>query len=113
MEPLRYSKEEFGYLVVFPDGSIDLYDKSVEPLLSTTSAKTDLESHVLKTFAVAGNFHLARPLIVWFEVTRRCNLTCTHCYIDAGRPRPNELTFDEVVAFIDDLKALGAFSLGL
>jgi radical SAM protein with 4Fe4S-binding SPASM domain len=113
MQPLRYSREEFGYLVVFPDGSIDLYDESVGPLLSTTSAKTDLEPHVLKTFTVAGNFHLARPLIVWFEVTRKCNLTCTHCYIDAGRPRSNELTFAEIVAFIDDLKALGAFSLVL
>jgi MoaA/NifB/PqqE/SkfB family radical SAM enzyme len=108
---LRHSKEDFGYLVVFPDGSIDLYRDTVAPLLATAQTQFELEEHRLSQLAVGPNFHLRSPLIVWFEVTRRCNLSCSHCYIDAGRARPNELSFEEIVSLLDDLKALGAFSL--
>jgi MoaA/NifB/PqqE/SkfB family radical SAM enzyme len=111
MPALRYSKEHFGYLVVFPDGSIDLYKESVQPLLATRTAKEDLAPHRLDQFTAPADFHLNSPLIVWFEVTRRCNLTCTHCYIDAGRPRDHELTFLEIKDVLDDLKQLGTFSI--
>jgi radical SAM protein with 4Fe4S-binding SPASM domain len=113
MQQIRYSKEQFGYLVVFPDGSIDLYDDSVQPLLSHASTPDELESHRLNNFSVSPEFHLRSPLIVWFEVTRRCNLTCTHCYINAGHPRENELTLDEIKGVLDDLKSIGTFSVVL
>jgi radical SAM protein with 4Fe4S-binding SPASM domain len=113
MQTLRYSREPFGYLVVFPDGSMDLYDHSAEPLLERAARREHLESTRLREIAVGPDFHLSSPLIVWFEVTRKCNLTCTHCYINAGRARQNELDFSEVIAVLDDLKRLGVFSLVL
>ncbi len=113
MQSLRYSKEKFGYLVVFPDGFIDLYSDDVKTLLTSASTVEELEPYRLKHISVGSDFHLKSPLIVWFEVTRRCNLTCTHCYIDAGRPRKNELTLDEIKDILDDLKALGTFSIVL
>ncbi len=113
MQSLRYSREPFGYLVVFPDGSIALYGESVEPLLGAATRREELEAHRLREIMVGPDFHLSSPLIVWFEVTHRCNLTCTHCYINAGAPREDELTFDEVVSVLDDLKKLGVFSLVL
>src|SRR5512136_631493 len=49
-----------------------------------------------------------RPLVVW-NVTRRCNLACPHCYIDAtSAAASGELTTDEARAMIDDLAAMGA-----
>jgi radical SAM protein with 4Fe4S-binding SPASM domain len=113
MSKLRYSLEKFGYLVVFPDGYIDLYSQEVKPLLEISSKSEELEPYRLKQIAVDSNFHLKSPLIVWFEVTRKCNLTCTHCYINAGRPRKNELTLEEIKNILDDLKELGTFSLVL
>jgi radical SAM protein with 4Fe4S-binding SPASM domain len=113
MKQLRYSKERFGYLVVFPDGEIDLYTGEVGPLLGYASTKEELEPYRLPSFPVGSDFHLSSPLIVWFEVTRKCNLTCSHCYIDAGRPRANELTLAEVKRILDDLKDLGTFSIVL
>lgn len=113
MLKLRYSKEKFGYLVVFPDGSIDLYDERVFPLLEKSNATEELEPFRLETISIGPDFHLQSPLIVWFEVTRKCNLTCTHCYIDAGKPRPNELSFAEIKNLLDDLKSQGVFSLVL
>lgn len=111
MERLRYNKEPFGYLVVFPDGTLDMYADSVAPLLDFCTERESIEAHRLKQITVRPDFHLRSPLIVWFEVTKRCNLTCSHCYIDAGRPRQKELTLSETKALLDDLKALGVFSL--
>jgi len=113
MLDLRYSREDFGYLLVFPDGSIDLYTDDVARILPEAVDKADLAPFRLRRLKVASNFHLRRPLIVWFEVTRACDLRCTHCYIDAGRKRPHELSTREVFAVLDDLAELGAFSLVL
>lgn len=44
-----------------------------------------------------------RPVVVW-NVTRRCNLHCRHCYASAGtRPDPEELTPAEGRALVDEL----------
>ena len=113
MQKLRYSREYFGYLVVFPDGSIDLYKDSAANLLQTAATRDLLEPHRLEKLTVPPDFHLASPLIVWLEVTRACNLRCSHCYINAGRARDNELNTAEMYALLDDLKEVGAFSLVL
>lgn len=48
-----------------------------------------------------------RPVVVW-AVTRACNLRCVHCYASAtADAAPNELTRDEGLALLDDLKAFG------
>ncbi len=45
------------------------------------------------------------PVVIW-NLIRRCNLTCKHCYsISADRDFPNELSTDEVFEVMDDLKA--------
>jgi len=113
MKNLRYSKEDFGYLVVFPDGSIDLYEEEVATVLQSASTPSDLAAYKLRQMRVSPGFHLHSPLIVWFEVTRLCNLTCSHCYINAGRPRQNELSTEEIMTVLNDLKRAGVFSLVL
>jgi radical SAM protein with 4Fe4S-binding SPASM domain len=51
---------------------------------------------------------LVRPVVFW-NVTRRCNLSCRHCYLDAGPglDTGDELSTTEALAFIDDLADLG------
>ncbi len=45
------------------------------------------------------------PVVVW-NLIRRCNLTCKHCYsISADTDFPGELTTEQVFAVMDDLKA--------
>ncbi|WP_054287190.1 heme d1 biosynthesis radical SAM protein NirJ [Gulbenkiania mobilis] len=47
------------------------------------------------------------PVVIW-NLVRRCNLTCKHCYsISADKDFPGELSTDEVFAVMDDLKAFG------
>jgi heme d1 biosynthesis radical SAM protein NirJ len=47
------------------------------------------------------------PVVIW-NLIRRCNLTCKHCYsISADRDFPGELSTREVYSVMDDLKAFG------
>ncbi|NOZ00641.1 MAG: radical SAM protein, partial [Deltaproteobacteria bacterium] len=48
-----------------------------------------------------------RPYSVNIEITLACDLRCGHCGSSAGRPRPDELTFDELSACFADLADLG------
>ena len=51
----------------------------------------------------------APPFLVAFNLTRRCNLRCEHCYLDAGTRRdggPEELATAEVKGILDDIAAL-------
>src|SRR3970040_876140 len=45
------------------------------------------------------------PVVIW-NLVRRCNLTCLHCYsISADIDFPGELTTEEVYRVMDDLKS--------
>ena len=45
------------------------------------------------------------PVVIW-NLIRRCNLTCKHCYsISADKDFPGELSTEEVFKVMDDLKA--------
>ncbi len=49
------------------------------------------------------------PFLVALNLTRRCNLKCAHCYLDAGLRRngdPGELETAEITALLDDIAAL-------
>ena len=48
-----------------------------------------------------------KPVVVW-NITRRCNLRCAHCYSDStARHYPGELTLAQMRATLDDLAAFG------
>jgi len=47
------------------------------------------------------------PVVIW-NLTRRCNLTCKHCYaLAVDKDFPGELTTAETFRVLDDLKAFG------
>jgi heme d1 biosynthesis radical SAM protein NirJ len=47
------------------------------------------------------------PVVIW-NLTRRCNLACKHCYaISSNREFPGELETSEIFAVMDDLWAFG------
>ena len=49
--------------------------------------------------------HAAGPVVIW-NLVRRCNLTCKHCYsISADKDFAGELATDEIYTVMDDLKA--------
>ncbi|MBI5938190.1 MAG: heme d1 biosynthesis radical SAM protein NirJ [Betaproteobacteria bacterium] len=47
------------------------------------------------------------PVVIW-NLVRRCNLTCKHCYsISADKDFPGELSTTEIFQTMDDLKRFG------
>lgn len=58
------------------------------------------EEHSKSGLAV---YNACEPVGLHLEITNLCNLTCTHCYVSAGRKLPNELTIEEIYRVIDML----------
>lgn len=82
-------------------GISKLYCGAVEPadVLRYSREGKNLPSHLLQ-FAAAKH-----PVVVW-NMTRRCNLRCVHCYSQSqNKVYPGELTTAEGKALIDDLAA--------
>lgn len=52
-----------------------------------------------------------KPVVIW-NLTRRCNLRCRHCYTtSADVAFPGELTHEQAMAVVDDLAAFGVPAL--
>ena len=85
-------------------GISKLYCGTVEPsdALRYGRDSSKLPSHLLQFSKDK------RPVVVW-NVTRRCNLKCVHCYAHAKNiPFDNELTTEQGKELIDDLAAFGS-----
>lgn len=85
-------------------GISKLYCGTVEPsdALRYGRHSSSLPSHLLQFSADK------RPVVVW-NVTRRCNLKCVHCYAHATAAAvADELSTAEGHALIDDLARFGA-----
>ncbi|MFZ2655422.1 MAG: 12,18-didecarboxysiroheme deacetylase [Victivallales bacterium] len=47
-----------------------------------------------------------KPVVIW-NVTRKCNLVCKHCYAATSEPSGTELSTEEGKKLIDDLSGFG------
>ena len=108
---VRFNSEQFGFIVGFPDGEIVLAGPSAVECIGPTLAREELEPHLLKRLVVQPGFHLDTPPLVWLELTRRCDLACPHCYIDAGRRRPNEMSTERWRGILDELASMGTWAV--
>ncbi len=84
-------------------GISKLYCGTVEPsdALRYGRRSRELPSHLLQFSQDK------KPVVVW-NMTRRCNLKCVHCYAQAlDRHFPDELTTAEGKLLLDDLAAFG------
>jgi radical SAM protein with 4Fe4S-binding SPASM domain len=52
------------------------------------------------------------PTLVGWEITRRCNLSCPHCYTAASRGPSPELTTADCRRVVDSLAAMGTQAIG-
>ena len=85
-------------------GISKLYCGAVEPgdVLRYNRESGRLPSHLLQFSKDK------KPVVVW-NMTRRCNLKCIHCYSNSQNiPYSNELTTEEAKTMIRDLAAYGS-----
>lgn len=108
---IRFRRESFGFTLSFVNGDVGFYSSGVAPRLLRGSTREELEQHRITRVPICDNFHLSAPFIVWLEITRRCNLPCKHCYVEAGAPRRQELSTAEILATLDQLQQKGVFAV--
>lgn len=108
---VRYNPEYFGFIVGFPDGEIVLAAPSAMTVLHSQVTKDEIAPHLLPTLEVQNGFHLSTPPLVWLELTRRCNLTCPHCYIHGGRARHDEMPASRWHAILDEMADVGVWAV--
>jgi radical SAM protein with 4Fe4S-binding SPASM domain len=111
--PVRFNEEYFGYIAGYPEGDIILAKPSAGPLLERGAPRAALEPHLLETLEIREPFHLDTPPLVWLELTRRCNLTCAHCYIEGGAARENEMPASEFYRLLDEFADMGVWAVAL
>jgi len=109
--PIRYNEEYFGYLAGYPEGEIILTQPSAGPLLARGVSLKEIEPHNLTHLEVREGFHLNTPPLIWFELTRRCNLDCPHCYIHGGPARADEMPATEFYRLLDEFAEMGVWAV--
>jgi len=70
---------------------------------------------VLSGIRATGRLHsgLEFPTRVSINITRKCNLSCEHCLSSSGIADPDELTTEELLGLIDQLKEAGKPTLSI
>jgi mycofactocin radical SAM maturase len=56
---------------------------------------------------------LDAPICLTWELTYACNLSCVHCLSSSGRRDPRELTTEECVAVVDELRRIQVFYVNI
>jgi len=56
---------------------------------------------------------LDAPICLTWELTYACNLDCVHCLSSSGRRDPRELSTDEALRVIDELRAMQVFYVNI
>ncbi len=106
----RVREEEFGYLVFDEKGDSEIV-KSESKDFVKIGETIDAISHRPTRVSATVPFHLKSPIIVLFEVTRKCDLSCGHCYISGGAPREHEMDTKAVLRILDELKEKEVFHI--
>ena len=54
---------------------------------------------------------LSAPIRVYFEITRRCNLTCSHCFVSSSPTAMEGMSTATAIALLDHMRQMGVIEL--
>ncbi len=71
--------------------------------------------HITKTETLVDQMKagLDAPICLTWELTYACNLACVHCLSSSGRRDTRELSTEEAIAVVDELRALQVFYVNI
>lgn len=89
--------------------SIDIDDKSIIESISQLFSIGVIKPNIdfVCQYKEENKDHLTAPFRIFYDITYACNLRCKHCFTDSGIQRSNELSFDEKMHLIEEVKKLG------
>lgn len=95
---------------------LNSFDTSEEALIETMQDPY-WRKGLISVIKGMGQFGIQKPFvpgapfqIVW-NITKACNFRCIHCYENAGKKAPDELTTAQILEGIDKLSNLGVASI--
>jgi len=54
---------------------------------------------------------LSAPVRIYFEITRRCNLSCTHCFVSSSPRAPEGMPTSRAIALLDHMHDMNVIEL--
>jgi len=105
-KPFSLREEPFGY--TFYDKAKLRYRFIKKDELEQTLREIDISSDnydilSMKKTEVRDDI-LYSPIRIYYETTLRCNIRCQSCFNDSGKPRYGELTTEELIKSLHDLR---------
>ncbi|GGP19366.1 heme biosynthesis protein [Thermocladium modestius] len=90
-------------------------DEAVKKMLGDPAVRRGLVTTLrgIALFGVTTPQKLPAPFFIVWNFTNSCNLRCIHCYQNAGRPLPNELSLDEKLRVVKELDEAGVPAIAL
>lgn len=108
---VRFNREEFGFIVGFPDGEIVLTNPLAMTVLRADVTREEVEPFLLEELRVQEPFHLSTPPLMWLELTRKCDLACPHCYIHGGPAREAEMPTSRWLQLLAEMAEMGVWAV--
>lgn len=109
----RFMSKIIGYLVKRGATSFGVSEKELKETMVNEYWIKGLYS-VLKgiaTFEVQKPFVPGAPFQIVWNITKACNMSCMHCYENAGGKNKNELSADEIINGLDRMSVAGVASV--
>ena len=101
------------FWIEFLRRSLSVKREKVEKLLADPYAKRAIIT-LTKSFSYYGitkPLSIYAPFLVVWDFTHKCNLSCKHCYSNAGAASQQELTTKEALKVVDQLADFGVTAL--
>ncbi|MEM3054813.1 MAG: radical SAM protein [Candidatus Bathyarchaeia archaeon] len=102
-----------GFWIEFLRRSLSIEEGKVKRILADSYARRGIQS-IVKTFTYFGlttPLAVYSPFLVVWDFTRKCNLSCKHCYSNARANSRKELTTKEALNVVDQLSDFGVVAL--
>ena len=95
------------------EGAFNIRDEDVRNALSQLPFKKGMVNVLqgIARYGVTMPQKVYAPILVVWDCTHACNLKCKHCYQDAQKKLPDELSTEEAQAMMDDLSRSGVVAL--
>ncbi|MEW5851217.1 MAG: radical SAM protein [Myxococcota bacterium] len=99
-----YARDPKGY-----DVDEETLIRDIEGLLHDGMLDEGFRCHARVLHHNGSHAALTGPLITHIQLTRACNLRCTHCFVDiTPKPDPHELSTAQMLSLFAELETLGS-----
>lgn len=101
------------FWISFFNTTLDIRRSRVSKILADPYSKRAIKSIIsgFLDFGVTRPLSIHAPLLVVWNYTYLCNLSCKHCYSDAGSTPHKELSTEDALQVVDQITDFGVTSL--